>query len=469
MRAWWLVLLACGGCPRPPDAYVDTRCQGVPVRGCLSDGQDGYYSCVTGLYREHLCDVGAVCSDGMCAAVVCTPGFFFCDGEVADSCDGTGAKETRTDCGADGKHCVVGPLMVTCEAQACKPSATYCAPDGSAVLKCGPDGQSMQTVQTCDRGASCVGASCVDRCTVAETQSRTTLGCRFVGAALAPGAPTVLVANPQPDLPATVTLRSGTAAPVTRTIVKGGTAQIAWTAPLGGSALEVTATQPIYAWLVDGTQTVVLHPEHALSTSYLVGLDGALDQRFAVAATIDGTTVTSPSTATLARGAVLMTSPADWTGMRIEASAPVAVQVASSAGEVTLPGADALGLDVRTPEPALVVARDAATVTTDKDGTLTLAAGASARVQGEQWLRASAPILVVAGARVAVPALDEWEASAFAAWPGGGAADLVLVTANGISTAPATVGAIAPGGPFFGVVRGGASRVPLAYGLRVLH
>src|SRR5262249_53731525 len=144
-----------------------------------------------------------------------------------------------------------------CVPQQCTPGQLACSADATQVLKCDPGGQSQLMYQTCSdpqsRGNRCVNGVCVDRCALAEAGPRTTLGCRFVAAAYQGG---LLVANPQPDYPVTVTVSAPNGPTVTHSVPAASSltvfAQMA-AAPAPGSSASgsgwiVTSSMPIYAW-----------------------------------------------------------------------------------------------------------------------------------------------------------------------------------------------------------------------------
>ena len=221
-----------------------------------------------------------------------------------------------------------------------------------------------------------------------------------------------MIANPQPDLPAQVTIANAGVggSPMTKVVQPGASLAVSWAgaAPSGSSqaarALFVTSSVPVYIWLNEPNAMVALLPEHALSTSYLAGLGAGSNQLLAAVATVDGTQLTATVTsqiaagagvaatsaggtlqATLDRGDVLtLSSAGSLDGSRLQATSPIAVILASPSGALALPGADTLGREVIVPEPALVIARDAATVTTELEGTLTLAAGRRGHARGER-------------------------------------------------------------------------------------
>jgi len=498
-----------GGCPQNE---ATDPCAGA-LSGCVDKMRA--FSCIKGVYREIFCGDERTCVEGECKRQVCDPALFFCDGQNAIVCDPTGTEETHTDCAAQKGMCVVGPLTASCVQQTCTPAQSYCAPDASEVRKCALDGLSFDVVQRCDdpqqRGNRCMGAACHDRCALLEAQDRSTVGCRFVTAARSGAASVLLLANPQPDLPATVVVRDDAGASTTRTIAAGGFLPLPWSAAattgtsLAARAIYVTSTVPVVVSLGAG-DGVTAHPEHALSTDYLVGVDGTA-QTLTIVATTNATTVqvaptaaivaggTVPATAaggtlvqTLQRGQVLtLAASGSLSGTRVSASSPVAVIAASSAGATSLPGQETLGVDLVLAQPATVVARDATQVTAERDGTFTLAAGASRSVAGDQRLHASAPLLafVVAGGLEVVPPVAQWRSEQLPMWSGGTASILAssaqpqsLSWASGATQslpqvttfawaefAGTTPMRLSGAQPFYASVSGAGDRLSCTYGL----
>jgi hypothetical protein len=498
-----LATLACA----PPGA--GDPCARPGASGCLMDGLDGVFFCDAAGYHEMLCPDGQHCAEGQCRAPSCTANLFYCDHGVAHVCDSTGTIDHVTDCGP-GTRCVVGATTAECVASSCMPLTVFCSADGSAVLKCAPDGMSSSTVQTCDdpleRGNACAGGACRDRCALVEANDRSTLGCRFVAAALLGGSPTVHVVNPQPDLPATVTLSRPSGMSSSTTIAPGSSATLAIdAAPDPGSGSQVatragalTSTVPVYAWLYEGAgDGLALHPEHALSTSYLAAIDPSGAQQVAVLATANGTHVTvtlpgggAPSTATLARGQVLtVASASPLGGARVDSSAPVAVEIGAASGEASMPGADTLGLDAVLLHPSLVVARADGTLTGSASGPMSIAAGQPVLIDTPQELHATAPMLVIdqSGGREVVPCVEQWRTAGYT--PDGsnslslGALQSTTVTvgpaqatlAGSGSFASGATGAVGPAAlsastPFFALTGDGQSLlVPTGYGLASIH
>jgi len=475
------------------------------------DGREGTFTCDARGYFEMECASGDRCADGACRPPACTPSLFYCDHEVARVCDATGTLEQVTDCGTMHARCVVGPASATCVPSECAPLTTFCAPDGSTLEKCAPDGLSSSTVQACDdpmqRGNTCVGNGCHDRCALLEANDRSTLGCRFVAAALAAGSPTVVIANPQTDLPARVTLTPPTGAARTVTVSPSGSAILAIDAapaPAAGASIaargsSIVSTVPVYAWIYEsGADGLALHPEHALSTSYLVGALPAGPQQVVALATAANTQVTlttaagTPYSGTLARGQALTVSASDLIAARVAASAPIAVEVYASGGEASMPGAETLGQDFVVLRSCTAVARDAATVTSSLNGTSTIAAGATLDLSGPERVQSTAPLLIVdaSGGLEVVAPVEQWRSAGFAPPPGPstllaaatqpglvdvGAGTLAVVAGptTGWASGSTTLAAAAPlsaATPFFVLVTDGTTTtVPAAYGLASIH
>lgn len=513
MRRTLIAAVLLAACHSSPPRFVDPKCGSTaPSQGCLGDGS-GVYTCTDGLYTTSSCDQSSVCVAGACATVVCHPSLFVCDGDVADVCDATGTVDTRTNCATSGRVCKVEPLTADCVAQSCTPHTTFCSSDGASLLKCSNDGQSTTTVQQCavNLGSVCAGAACLDRRDQLETTDRSTEGCRFVVASLAAGPPTVLIANPQPDLDAAITLTAGADAQ-DQLLTPGTMNAFAWPATLAPSgsavvsALVITSSVPVYAWLIEGAGGQAILPEHVLGTQFLVGVAGS-GQQLAATATLDGTVVTATvsaataagngvpaataggtTQATLARGqALVLSSAGDLTGSTVSATAPIALSVGSASGVAMLPSADELGLDVVVLQPSWIVARAATMVTAGSDGTLMLAAGQGMAVTANQRLRSTAPILVVGQDNTVIAPAEQWRTSAYFAWPSGsavaslaadgaatlqspsGAITLVAAAGYGSATVAAPMGLVTSTTPFGGAVSFGAGRIPLAFGLLSLH
>jgi hypothetical protein len=260
----------------------------------------------------------------------------------------------------------------------------------------------------------------------------------------------------------------------------------------------LTSTVPIYAWLYEGAgDGLALHPEHALSASYLAAIDPSGAQQLAVLATANGTQVTvtlpsggTPSTATLARGQVLtVASILPLGGARVDASAPVAVEIGAATGEASMPGADTLGLDAVLLHPSLVVARADGTLTGSASGPMSIAAGQPVLIDTPQELHATVPMLVIdqSGGREVVPCVEQWRTAGYT--PDGsnslslGALQSTTVTvgpaqatlAGGGSFASGTASAVGPTAlsaqtPFFALTGDGQSLlVPTGYGLASIH
>src|SRR6185295_12544694 len=96
--------------------------------------------------------------------------------------------------------------------------------DGFDVQQCSSDGQTKTKIETCDgeKGFACRSGACVNLCDDAA-KNRSNVGCEYWpvdldnavtnqgNAALQQYA--VIVSNPQPDLPARVTIEEDTALP----------------------------------------------------------------------------------------------------------------------------------------------------------------------------------------------------------------------------------------------------------------
>lgn len=434
-----------------------------PTHTCSADGFVTW--CMDGLTYVEGCSDGLRCNAGACQPVVCKASLFFCDGDMADSCDATGTVHTRVDCARDGARCVVGPLAADCQPLACTPSTTYCSPDGAEVRKCSGDGRAFTIVQRCDdplrRGNRCVGASCRDRCAILEAQDRSTLGCRFSGALFASaGSGRVRVGNPQVDLPATVDVSVAGNAIGTLVVAPGASADLTVTAGASSStsqtarAVTVASTLPVYTWLED-LDGRAMHPEHALSLDYRAAIaDTQAPHTLAITAVTHSTAVTVtpsgpilaggtlgaapagvPFTRMLAAGEVLtLASSTSLTGTHVSSTRPVTVEIAARAS-LTVPGTDTWGRDVVVDAGGVLIAREATTVTTERDGTLALGAGASATLSAGQRVHATAPIFVAGAGELYAP-VEQWRALGFSP-----EAAMTLVATAPSSVMPTVAGA----------------------------
>jgi hypothetical protein len=286
MRAAVAALLLVGGCGGGPTVCAQLGAE----RGCVAD-RNAAYRCDHDVYQEMPCGPRSACVDGECRAKVCEAIDFRCDRDVAETCVDNGTRLKREDCALSGAACVVEALTARCVTHSCTPRQTYCAPDGTEVRKCSEDGRRFDVVERCDGGERCVGARCLDRCTLVEAQERTTRGCRFTMMPPGSNAFQILVGNGAPDRAAEVTIGDGVS---TRAVVvqPGETASISWSARLpagtgaGAYAISVDANLPVEVWAraVGGAAGMIVPPLHALGSEHRVssGLPG--EQRLLVAA-----------------------------------------------------------------------------------------------------------------------------------------------------------------------------------------
>ncbi len=427
----------CGPGPKGP-------CDGMPPRGC--QGLDYAYTCNNGIYQELHCQRDTVCVTGVCAAVICNVGDFQCDGAVATLCTSDGTVQSKDDCGAKGQKCVVEPLTAHCVAQTCIPMTTYCG--GDEIRKCSADGLKYDVVQTCDdrdqRGRTCVGASCLDRCQLIEAHDRSTVGCNFLG--VTSGIPTVTIGNLQTDLPATVFLtRSDGGSGTSITVPAGGTKQLslpAETIAAGtglGYGLRVASSVPVMVWLETAGQAgpgTILHPDHTLSTSYVGGVGSTRETVLVVAATASDVTIKVPvatdaggTLAAVAAGGTLthhldagqalslQASTGALAGVRVDATAPVSVFIANPSPSV-MPGIETLGRDFIVVRDVLLVA-PTATMITVAGVASSIAAGGSRAVGANSVLSSVNPILMVQSGTV-IPPTQQRRTTLFAPATGGG-------------------------------------------------
>jgi hypothetical protein len=440
-----LALAAClAGCGHPT---MDNLCPDGGAAECASDGKS-VVRCQDGLEVTVLvCGDTQVCDRAMCREVVCPPSTGFCDGRVADSCNALGTVETRTDCEQAGQACVTDLQGAHCVAQSCTPNQLSCSSDGTQVLKCDSTGQSLALYQTCSdpqlRGNTCMNGVCVDRCALAEAGPRTTLGCRFVAAAIPMGG--LLVQNPQTDLPATVSLSSPGGGTHSGTVMPSSTGEVLWVGngpPAGSSSTHdgviVISNVPIYAWQIaqlgsgDGS---TLLPEPNLGKVHYVPLDesvGAGTIKVVATAANSHVTVTpnapvaagsgvgaltagQPATFALDRGDLLVLdgAQAGLSGTRVEADQPIAVfaaqsHAASYAEAPVLPWAALGRVYLPVGEPLVVVAREDGTTVNGK----ALAAGQSVTLS-DPSVQSDRPVAVLAGgpAWLAPAPVEQWLAS----------------------------------------------------------
>ena len=184
-------------------------------------------------------------------ATTCTAGVVECRGSALVRCD-AGIEAVIDDCGARKMACA--PQLLACTP--CLPSAFDC--NGSDVVQCDPRGQQQSKVTTCDtdKGFACRAGACVQLCDEA-TRTKSNVGCEYWGvdldnAAALPPDPidqsgsnaaaqqyAIIVSNPQPDLPANVTVEEDDAQP-------GEPAQtrVVATASVGVRGLEVFKLGP---------------------------------------------------------------------------------------------------------------------------------------------------------------------------------------------------------------------------------
>jgi hypothetical protein len=354
--------LVAGGCSHPPPNFAPD-CPNGDNPTCSDDGSSFFTCGPHGVAIQHTCASDEKCDQGACKKVICAPQVTYCDRQVAHLCNATGTVDQVTDCEKTGETCVMGAMGAECQALVCAPGQVYCSSDGKKVLHCDPDGLGSEVQQACDdpdqRGNTCVNTVCVDRCTLVEASTRTSLGCHFLGALLEPGnAGGLLIYNPQPDLPAQVSAKIGGI--TSKLTVQPGTSGLMITGTLtdagsvqGQFGMAVTSTVPVYAWqngrsngFGDGS---MLLPEHTLGQRHVVPTwdnDVTATPLIAVVASAPGTQVTVtptgptlagtnvptgspgvPMTATLQRGELLLllADGSVLSGTQVTANAPVAV------------------------------------------------------------------------------------------------------------------------------------------------
>jgi hypothetical protein len=153
--------------------------------------------------------------------VTCTPGVTACNAGAVATCASNGAQWTVVDdCAARSLACAPG--LVACTP--CLPGDAKCD-DAGHVTTCTPDGRTYAVTDTCDasQGIACRAGACVDLCDQAA-QDHSNVGCEYwpvdlPNADIAPNNNAaaqqyaVVVSNPQPDVPAVVTVDEDDSAP----------------------------------------------------------------------------------------------------------------------------------------------------------------------------------------------------------------------------------------------------------------
>ncbi|MEB2313486.1 MAG: IgGFc-binding protein [Sorangiineae bacterium] len=152
----------------------------------------------------------------------CELGRVECAGELLRRCEATpGALpswSTQEDCSARGERCVAG--LRACKP--CRPGAARC--DGQTIMRCDDDGERERAGATCaGEGIACRSGACANLCGLAASE-RSNVGCEYWAVDLDNAALSasqnaaaqqfaLVVSNPEPDLPATVTITQDDSAP----------------------------------------------------------------------------------------------------------------------------------------------------------------------------------------------------------------------------------------------------------------
>ena len=104
---------------------------------------------------------------------VCQPGIVYCEGTLARRCQSDALSYEDTDCSQQGMVCAPG---LGC--RPCLPGSYVC--DGANVVRCTPEGQLGQTVQSCDveGGETCYRGQCLNACDAAA-EERSYIGCEY--------------------------------------------------------------------------------------------------------------------------------------------------------------------------------------------------------------------------------------------------------------------------------------------------
>jgi hypothetical protein len=152
---------------------------------------------------------------GTSSAASCTDGVVECRGTTLVRCEG-GKPAVADDCGARGQVCA--PSLRRCTP--CLPNEATC--DGLDVLRCDPEGQRRDKVETCDalHGWACRKGTCTQLCAEAARE-HSNVGCEYWAVDLdnavtsqgnaAAQQYAVVVSNAEPDLVANVIVEEDTA------------------------------------------------------------------------------------------------------------------------------------------------------------------------------------------------------------------------------------------------------------------
>jgi hypothetical protein len=239
-----------------PEDCADGCDPGLSV--CLSE--ESLQTCVDGELITSACDVGFICLVDSCLEVICQPGQAMgC--RSADEllvCNETGTGETATPC-PEGDFCGFIQGSFACTNQVCRPGEVRCrGQEGTEV--CAEDGTQWLPFQDCEGATQCDNGECKSLCEI-NSKVSSFLGCEYWSADfdnIAGGlnaATAVIISNPNPDLPAEITVTDGQGNPVTvagwPTEVPSGELAI-W--PFASGAINThTNAQLIDTDLVDGT------------------------------------------------------------------------------------------------------------------------------------------------------------------------------------------------------------------------
>jgi hypothetical protein len=160
---------------------------------------------------------------GSASAPLCQVGERRCAGALEECRGGAGGPSWATldDCRAQGRVCA--PTLLTCTP--CLPDGARC--DGQTVMRCDSAGLLETPGDTCDTSAdmACREGGCVHLCSAAA-ERRSNVGCEYWAVDLdnanvdqtlnaAAQQYAVVISNPQPDLPARVTIEQDDTAPGT--------------------------------------------------------------------------------------------------------------------------------------------------------------------------------------------------------------------------------------------------------------
>jgi hypothetical protein len=159
-RTRWVLVAACGvgescdamvGCT--PESCMDenVHCNGSSLERCMEGQVEVVQRCAT----ASLCDASMGCT-----VPECGPGpEFKCNGEIIQRClPGRDDFADFFTC-EEPTFCDAPTGAGDSECDVCTPDEYDCTPEGTAVLRCSPDGQAWETVQSCPGGCMLTGSA----------------------------------------------------------------------------------------------------------------------------------------------------------------------------------------------------------------------------------------------------------------------------------------------------------------------